>query len=402
MARLAGRARGEMRAMEEESERFNPVRGYGMTPSMSLSLMRGSGREEEDSESESDEEMEGGGHVIGGGFRDGLRNFSSRRANARNAAAAAAQEVVAGGRRRAAVRGKNGKARNMGFNLSNHISSVYGAGFWDDFKHGFNSVVAPVAGIAKGLLPMLGPEGMAASSVIGALGYGHTHDLHDLHGAGFLDFLKPIAGVAKNFLPILGPQGMAVSGLMSAVGLGHGGATNSNTGAYHGHGRLGEDGHGIFHGGALTRKLFSNIANKHENMMGASPKDAKTHAKIVKSFVKAIGDSLDSGDQAIFKKWLSLRSPQEKKWTTLDDASLWLMTNVLAPPEYPEPSTGPWGVKSIPSRSKKSSSASSVGRKAPKANDGRRVRAEIVKRVMREQGLKMIEASKYVKAHNLY
>ena len=35
---------------------------------------------------------------------------------------------------------------------------------------------------------------------------------------------------------------------------------------------------------------------------------------------------------------------------------------------------------------------------------GKRVnkRAEIVKRVMREKGLKMIEASKYVKAHGLY
>ena len=36
------------------------------------------------------------------------------------------------------------------------------------------------------------------------------------------------------------------------------------------------------------------------------------------------------------------------------------------------------------------------------ASDGRRKRAEVVKRVMKEQGLKMIEASKYVKAHGLY
>jgi len=43
------------------------------------------------------------------------------------------------------------------------------------------------------------------------------------------------------------------------------------------------------------------------------------------------------------------------------------------------------------------------GRRAPAGpNDGRRKRAEIVKKVMAEKGLKMIEASKYVKAHNLY
>lgn len=42
-------------------------------------------------------------------------------------------------------------------------------------------------------------------------------------------------------------------------------------------------------------------------------------------------------------------------------------------------------------------------RRAPAgANDGRRKRAEIVKRVMAQKGMKMIEASKYVKEHNLY
>ena len=45
--------------------------------------------------------------------------------------------------------------------------------------------------------------------------------------------------------------------------------------------------------------------------------------------------------------------------------------------------------------------------KAPKkrmvsATDGRRKRAEIVRRVMKEKGMKMIEASKYVKEHGLY
>ena len=34
--------------------------------------------------------------------------------------------------------------------------------------------------------------------------------------------------------------------------------------------------------------------------------------------------------------------------------------------------------------------------------DGRKKRAEIVKKVMKEKGMKMIEASKYVKEHNLY
>ena len=46
------------------------------------------------------------------------------------------------------------------------------------------------------------------------------------------------------------------------------------------------------------------------------------------------------------------------------------------------------------------------GRKKKRApaqpGSGRHARAEIVKKVMREKGLKMIEASKYVKQHGLY
>jgi hypothetical protein len=43
-----------------------------------------------------------------------------------------------------------------------------------------------------------------------------------------------------------------------------------------------------------------------------------------------------------------------------------------------------------------------LGRKKPTASRTRGARAEIVKQVMREKGMKMIEASKYVKAHGLY
>jgi coproporphyrinogen III oxidase-like Fe-S oxidoreductase len=41
-------------------------------------------------------------------------------------------------------------------------------------------------------------------------------------------------------------------------------------------------------------------------------------------------------------------------------------------------------------------------RAAAGPDDGRRKRAEVVKKVMKEKGMKMIEASKYVKEHGLY
>jgi hypothetical protein len=50
-------------------------------------------------------------------------------------------------------------------------------------------------------------------------------------------------------------------------------------------------------------------------------------------------------------------------------------------------------------------SASCGGKKkraSAQPGSGRSRRAEVVKKVMREKGLKMIEASKYVKQHGLY
>ena len=75
------------------------------------------------------------------------------------------------------------------------------------------------------------------------------------------------------------------------------------------------------------------------------------------------------------------------------------------------PQTGVLGNMALQVAAKKADEAiAGAGRKkrapkAPKAagaSDGRAKRAEIVKKVMKEQGLKMIEASKYVKAHGLY
>ena len=46
--------------------------------------------------------------------------------------------------------------------------------------------------------------------------------------------------------------------------------------------------------------------------------------------------------------------------------------------------------------------AEMMGEKKSGSGRGKAVRAEIVKKVMREKGLSMIEASKFVKAHGLY
>jgi hypothetical protein len=329
MARLAGKARGDMRAMEEQMERQNPVSGRGRrggihavsdadravarnkvygggaTPSMGLSQFRGgmSGC----GESESDEEMEGGGFLS-----DLVGQFNPTLGSVANMVGLGSPDMalpraVGAGRRRGRGKltithggdmegGKKGmsEATQMGLHLGKHLHSLHGAGFFDDFKQGFNSVFSPVAKIVKSIAPLAGPEGMAASGVLGALGYGKK-------------------------------------------GRRRGGATNSDTGAYNGHGRerddmemlgmgmLGQDGHGIRQGGGFLSDLGIPVVSQLAGMVG-------------------LGHEKDGcGTGAGRRK----RAP-----------------------------AGP--------------------------SDGRRKRAEIVKKVMAEKGLKMIEASKYVKANGLY
>jgi hypothetical protein len=78
-----------------------------------------------------------------------------------------------GGRRYMPRSSARGGAMTGGMD-SDSDEEVSGAGFWDDFKSGFNSVIAPVASIAKPLLSLAGPEGRVASMGLSALGYGQT------------------------------------------------------------------------------------------------------------------------------------------------------------------------------------------------------------------------------------
>lgn len=318
MARLAGKMRGDMRAMEEQMERHNPVRGRGATPSMGLSQFRGGGTGAGDSES--DEEMEGGGflsdlgipvisnlagmvglghgdEMVGAGTKKGMRRKTARRA----------YEGMGTG----AGTGGMSEATQMGLHLGKHLHSLHGAGFWSDFGNGFMSVIRPVAGIAKAVAPMLGPEGMAASGVMNAIGLGRRRK-----------------GGATN------SDTGAYNGKGTGAGRRRGCGTGAGTGAGReredramlgmgtGAGMLGQDGHGIRQGGGFLSDLGIPVISNLAGMVG-------------------LGTGAGTG--------------------------------------------------------------AGRRRRAPAgASDGRRKRAEVVKKVMAEKGLSMIEASKFVKAHNLY
>ena len=320
MARLAGKHRGDMRAMEEQMERHNPVRGRGATPSMGLSQFRGGAYGCGDDDGE---EMEGGGLLSSmlGQFGSPMLGQVASMAGLGNG------RMEGGGDMSRMVGAGNGRkkkgmseATQMGLHLGKHLHSLHGAGFFDDFGRGFMSVIRPAAGIAKAVAPLLGPEGMAASGVLNAVGLGRR-------GRG--------TGAGK-------------------LTITHGGATNSDTGAYHGKGRrgcgtgagrerddramtglgtgagmLGQDGHGVRQGGGFLSDLGIPVISNLAGMVGLGT---------------GAGEGCGTG-------------------------------------------AGTGGRR----------------RRAPAGpSDGRRKRAEVVKRVMAEKGLSMIEASKFVKANNLY
>lgn len=317
-------------------ERHNPVnalRGRGATPSMGLSQFRGGayGCGTGAGDSESDEEMEGGGFLSDLGIP-----VISNLAGMVGLGTGAGTGAGTGGMTRMVGAGTGGRKKKgmseataMGLHLGKHLHGLHGAGFWSDFGDGFMSVIRPVAGIAKSVAPLLGPEGMAASGVMNAIGLGKAR-----RGRG--------TGAGK-------------------LTITHGGATNSDTGAYFGKGTgagrgrrgcgtgagtgagreredramlgmgtgagmLGQDGHGIRQGGGFLSDLGIPVISNLAGMVGLGTG----------------GDGTGAG-------------------------------------------TG------------------GRRRRAPAgASDGRRKRAEVVKKVMAEKGLSMIEASKFVKAHGLY
>ena len=117
MARLAGRMLGNMRALQEEDERENPITGRGATPSMGLSQFRG-GRTQR--------VVEGGEEMVGG-----RRKRVSRKKMAMNEAMLMGQEL---GRH---LHGLHGGAYHRDF----CEGMVRGAGFFDDVGNFFTKTL---------------------------------------------------------------------------------------------------------------------------------------------------------------------------------------------------------------------------------------------------------------------
>jgi hypothetical protein len=270
----------------------------------------------------------------------------------------------------------HGGAYGMGKQLSTHLHSLHGAGFWDDFKSGFMSVVSPVAGIAKSLLPLAGPSGALASQALGALGMG-----------------KKKGG--RKCAPMTGAGLLGPGGERQMVGAGKGAYGNADvpagakfsshlnggvrTGAYEGKGKRG----GMMRQGAKA-KLLAAVPAAFD-MAPSAEVVSERRAEVVplagqRRRVPEEREAVAEGQSAAKKgrgKMIITHLPEGH------GEEIHIGKGIVSGPGFEAVSGG-------------------RKRKPVGPNDRRRARAEVVKKVMRERGVSMIEASKIVKAENLF
>jgi hypothetical protein len=199
-------------------------------------------------ESESDEE-----ELVGAGTKKGQMRKTARRAY------------------------EHTEAYGMGKHLGSHLHSLHGGGFFDDFAQGFMSVVKPVAGIAKAVAPMLGPEGMAASGVMGALGLGKHKRSHK--GAGKLVITH--GGQHTTGAGLLGP-----GGTRQMVG-------GADTGKYEGKGNVSGPGYEALMGSGIISDLGIPVVSEIAGAFGlGKPKRHNPRAEVVRKVMSERGVSM--------------------------------------------------------------------------------------------------------------
>jgi hypothetical protein len=210
-------------------------------------------------------------------------------------------------------------------------------------------------------------EGRKGMSDATSMGLHLGKHLHSLHGAGFFDdFVKGIGSAVSTIAPIamkvapmlgLGRKKRAPSKVKRRIRNGKlimGGESNSSTGAYEGEGRERDD------------REFSGVAPGHPHGCGTGGMLGQDgHGQM-----KGKGFLSDLGIPGISQIAGMIGLGHEREME---------------------------GCGEMPMKGHGKRPKRPVGE-----NDGRRKRAEIVRKVMSEKGMKMIEASKYVKAHGLY
>ena len=152
------------------------------------------------------------------------------------------------------------EAHLMGQHLSKHIHDLHGAGFWSDFgngfKQGFMGVMKPALALGSLLPGQIGMASKLGTAGINALGMGHTEEQRAVAQLS----KKKVGRSRNNGVPLLSGNvnGVVSGGSMEGCG---------DTGAYEGHGLLGQPGHGTLRTGGYGADGHGQ--QKAKRMVGA-------------------------------------------------------------------------------------------------------------------------------------
>ena len=358
--RAERKAMADSRAMEEQMERHNPISGTGATPSMGLSQVRGGKKMMSNASAQGKMLMEHLGSLHGGAyakeFHDGMKGagFFSNLGHGLSDVAGmfglgkcGDNEKMKGGLHTGRYEGE-GMGTRFSRDEQDFSGHMKGEGIFSNLGHGLSDVAGMFglgklsASEKKALKSVLAKHEMDGKGAVSDIG----HKMSDMLPENYSQFGHFMSNMANKYLG-LGSGQMDGCGSM---GRSVGGAKLT----------------------AAEKKAMKSILEKHE--MDGGRRDPVPYGRPQKPVMELMNGGLKISDLGHN------------------------LSNVAE-------AFGPNRVGKVGHSLSNIAGMFGLGKKEKRvvgAGDGRRKRAEVVRKVMAEKGMKMIDASKYVKEHGLY
>jgi hypothetical protein len=378
MNRMERKAMADSRAMEEQMERHNPISGTGATPSMGLSQVRGGKKMMMNAVEQGKQLAEHLASLHGGAYAQRFH------------------EGMSGGLRTGRYEGE-GAVSDIGHKLSDMLPGPYGK-----FGHSV-SKLAGLFGLGKphmngGFLGMLASIGIPLIAKL--LGAGKmSQNAHDQLKKMMEDHEKKHhSGKMKGgFWGMLASVGIPLIANLLGAGEMTKGAHDQlkkmfKKGEMEGSGKI----------TAAEKKALKSVLEKHEMDGGAmfSP-DEQDFSSHMMGSGHCDGRSVGAGQCGGRRDPVPYGRPQRPVMELMGEGRYSDIGHNLS---NVAEAFGPNRVGTVGRSLSNIAGMFGLGKqkRVVGAGDGRRKRAEVVKKVMADQGLSMIEASKFVKEHGLY
>jgi hypothetical protein len=420
MARAEVKSMADRRAMEEQMERMNPLSGRGATPSMGLSQVRGGKKMMSNAAAQGKMLMEHLGSLHGSGYAKEFHNGMCGAGFFGDLGIPIVSDVagmfglgkneVCGGLRTGEYEGE-GRFSDLGHSVSDMLPSNFSS---------LGHSVSDIAGMfglgklsaaeKKALKSVLAKHEMDGKGAVSDIG----HKLSDMLPENYSQFGHTVSNLANKYLGLGKPMkggflGMAMLALPLISKLL--GAGKMSQEAHDAMKEMIEDHEKKYHSGKMkggfmglammALPLISKLLGAGHMTKGAADQLKKMMKKgDMEGSGRAVGAGhCDGGRMGP----VPYGRPQRPVMELMDGGMRM----------GPMPVAGPGGINydHAPKHDYEGNPVDKYGnvmkakgkvKRVVGAGDGRRKRAEVVRKVMADKGMKMIEASKYVKEHGLY